>query len=121
VATGSRRCSAPAAWAGSTAPGTSSSAAAPSGRALELYPRAVEALPKDPAKALALAEEIIALQPSFEGGWLVAAGAACRLHLRADVVRYLEKVPERMYDVVRLGCEAVHEPFPDPRADAGPP
>jgi hypothetical protein len=50
-----------------------------------------------------------------------AAGAACRLVRRADVVRYLEKVPERMYDVVRLGCEAVHEPFPDPRADAGPP
>jgi serine/threonine-protein kinase len=102
-------------------PRSKDSPAARSGRALELYPDAVDLMHKDPAKALEMAKEIIDLQPSFEGGWIVAAGASCRLGRVDDVKKYLKRVPERMYDIVKMSCEAAKVPFPDPRVapDAG--
>jgi hypothetical protein len=89
-------------------------------RVQEMYPDAVETMLKDPAKALAMAEEMIRLQPQFEGGYIVGAGSACRLG-KLDVVRkYLPHLREAMYDVVAGNCRAANQPFPDPRADAGP-
>jgi hypothetical protein len=83
-------------------------------RATELYPKAIEAVQKDPKEALRLAEEIIELYPTFDGGYLVAAQAGCKLGQPELVKRHIVKVPERLRDLVGMVCRQAGTEMPAP-------